>query len=220
MQSKAALGQGENMKYGFANLLLAVLAINTMTGVHAADTPTTATSDPSKAQQIATTVCAACHGPDGNSPASANPILAGQHTAYVATQLGHFKSGERKNAIMTPIAATLSPADMNNLAAYFANQKMKPQSAKDKALAQLGEKIYRGGNFATGAPACAACHGPNGAGIPIQYPRLAGQYVDYTVAQLKAFRAEERTNLAMNGVAAKLSDREIQAVAEYIAGLR
>ena len=208
------------MKYGLANALIAGLTVIAAISVCAADAPSAAKADPAKAQQIATTVCAACHGVDGNSPVSVNPTLAGQHAVYVANQLVHFKSGERKNAVMSAIASSLSPDDINNLAAHFAKQAIKPQSARDKTLAQLGEKIYRGGNFASGVPACAACHGPNGAGVPIQYPRLGGQYADYTVVQLKAFRSDERVNTVMNGVAAKLSDREIQAVAEYIAGLR
>jgi cytochrome c553 len=212
--------KGVSMKYRLAKALLAALTVIVATHVHAADAPPAAKTDPAKAQQIATTVCAACHGADGNSAVSVNPTLAGQHMVYVANQLVHFKSGERKNAVMAAIAASLSPDDINNLAAYFVKQAIKPQSASDKALAQLGEKLYRGGNFASGVPACAACHGPNGAGVPIQYPRLGGQYADYTVAQLKAFRSDERVNTVMNGVAAKLSDREIQSVAEYIAGLR
>jgi len=207
------------MRYGLASPLFAGFTVIAAISVPAADAPS-ARMDPAKGQQIATTVCAACHGADGNSPASVNPILAGQHAAYVGNQLAHFKSGERKNAAMSAMAASLSPDDVGNLAAYFAKQAIKPQSARDKALAQLGEKIYRAGNFASGVPACAACHGPTGAGIAIQYPRLGGQYSDYTALQLKAFRSEERVNTVMNGVAARLSDREIQAVAEYVAGLR
>ena len=208
------------MRYRLAEAVIASLAVIAAASVHAADAPPAGKTDPAKAQQLATTVCAACHGADGNSAVSINPTLAAQSADYVASQLSHFKSGERKNAVMSGIAATLAPDDINNLAAYFAKQALKPQSAKDKALAQLGEKIYRGGNFASGVPACAACHGPNGAGVPIQYPRLGGQHADYTMGQLKAFRSEERLNTVMNGVAAKLSDREIQGVAEYIAGLR
>jgi cytochrome c553 len=172
-----------------------------------------------KAQAIVTQVCAACHGADGNSIGAANPNLAGQHAQYITTQLTHFKSGVRKNAVMAGMAANLSDDDMKNLGAYFADKKAKPMSAKDPALAKLGEKIYRGGNAATGVPACAGCHAPNGIGIPAQYPRLSGQYADYTVAQLKAFNAGERTNVMMNGVAGRLNEKEMKAVAEYIAGL-
>jgi len=208
------------MKYGLAAVLIAGLTVVAATSIYAADAPSAAKRDPAKAQQLAATVCAACHGADGNSTVSINPTLAAQHADYVANQLVHFKSGERKNAVMSAIASSLAPDDINNLAAYFAKQAIKPQSARDKTLAQVGEKIYRGGNFASGVPACAACHGPNGAGVPIQYPRLGGQHADYTIGQLKAFRSEERVNTVMNGVATKLSDREIQGVAEYIAGLR
>ena len=179
-----------------------------------------AKADPAKAQQIVTTVCAACHGADGNSTAPANPSLAGQHLAYLETQLKNFKSGERKNALMSGMAANLTPEDMKNLAAYYAWQKLKPQSARDKALAEQGRQLYRGGNAASGVAACAGCHGPTGAGIPVQYPRLAGQYADYNLAQLKAFRAGERVNVAMQGIAARLTDQEMKAVSEYIAGLR
>jgi cytochrome c553 len=128
----------------------------------------------------------------------------------------------RKNAIMSGFAAALSPEDMNNLGAYFEAQKPKPQSAKDKTLAELGQKLYRGGNAATGVPACTACHGPTGAGIPAQFPRLTGQYAEYTYAQLKAYGSGERAagNAAiMGGVAAHLSDHEMRALAEYISGL-
>jgi cytochrome c553 len=121
------------------------------------------------------------------------------------------------------MVAPLSDADLKNVAAYYASQKLKPAAAKDKDLAALGQKIYRGGNSATGVAACAGCHGPAGAGVPSQYPRIAGQYSEYIEAQLKAFRAGARSNDPngmMRGVVARMSDREIQAVADYVAGLR
>lgn len=180
-------------------------------------------ADIEKGKQIAGQVCAACHGPDGNSPAAANPHLAGQHRAYVAKQLANFKSGERKNAIMAGFAAALSPQDMNALGAYFEKQAPKPEVAGDKALALQGERIYRGGIAERGVPACSGCHAPNGAGIPAQYPRLQGQFKEYTLAQLQAFRAGERANdpaQMMRMIAARLSDQEMRALAEYIAGLR
>lgn len=183
-----------------------------------------AKADPAKAQQIVSQVCVACHGADGVSLAPTNPHLAGQHAEYITKQLRDFKAGkDRKNAVMGGMVATLSDDDMRNLGAYYAATTPKPGAAKDAELAALGEKIYRGGIAATGVPACAACHGPTGAGIPAQYPRLAGQYTDYTAGQLKAFRGGERANdpnSMMRGVAARMSDREIQAVSEYVSGLR
>lgn len=184
--------------------------------------------DIAKGQQIASQVCAACHAADGNSPAAANPKLAGQIPEYLHRQLTNFKpqggkKAERENAVMAGMVAALSADDMRNVAAYYASQKLKPAAAKDKELAALGQKLYRGGNPAAGLPACAGCHGPAGAGMPVQYPRIAGQFPEYIDAQLKAFRSGARANDPngmMRGVAAKMSDREIQAVAEYAAGLR
>lgn len=184
--------------------------------------------DPAKGQGIAGQVCAACHAADGNSVLPANPKLAGQFPEYLHKQLANFKpaagkKAERDNAVMAGMVANLSDADMRDLAAYYASQKLKPETAKSKDLAAQGQKIYRGGNIATGVAACAGCHGPDGAGIPSQYPRIAGQYAEYIEAQLKAFKAGARANDAnamMRGVAAKMTDPEIKAVAEYVAGLR
>lgn len=184
--------------------------------------------DAAKAQQIVTTVCAACHGADGNSAIPVNPSLAGQHPEYTYKQLVNFKAqggkpAERVNPVMGGMVANLSEEDMKNLAAYFASQKAGPRAARDEKLVRQGEAIYRGGIAAKGVPACAACHAPNGAGMPAQFPRIAGQHADYTVMQLKAFRAGQRANdpaQMMRGAAAKMSDQEIAAVAEYIAGLR
>lgn len=179
--------------------------------------------DLAKAQQTATQVCAACHAADGNSASPANPVLAGQIADYTAKQLMNFKGGERKNAVMTGMAAGLSPADMKALGAYFAGQQAKPRAAKDAALVQQGQSIYRGGIPSKGVAACTSCHSPNGAGMPAQFPRLAGQYPEYTLAQLQAFRSGERANdpnKMMRMVAVKLTDQEMKAVAEYVAGLR
>lgn len=168
-----------------------------------------------------TAVCAACHGADGNSGSPANPKLAQQHPEYLVKQLQEFKSGKRANAIMQGFAATLSDDDMKNIAWWLASKKNKPGFAKDKELVALGERIYRGGIADRQIAACAGCHSPNGAGIPAQYPRLGGQHADYTVAQLVSFRDGARKNsLQMSQVAAKLNDREIKAVSDYIAGLR
>ncbi len=184
--------------------------------------------DPAKAQQIVTQVCAACHGADGNSAIPANPGLAGQHPEYTARQLADFKAqggkpAARPNAVMAGMVANLSAEDMNNLAVYFAAQKPKPRAARGPDLAKEGQGIYRGGILSKSVAACASCHAANGAGMPAQFPRLAGQHAEYTVAQLRAFRSGERandSNRMMRMVAARLTDREIAAVAEYIAGLR
>lgn len=165
--------------------------------------------------------CAACHGADGNSGVPANPKLAQQHPEYIMKQLADFKAGKRTNPIMQGMAAPLTDADIKNIGYWAASQKAKPGFAKDKALVALGEQIYRGGIQAKQVPACAGCHSPNGAGIPAQYPRLAGQHADYTAAQLTSFSNGTRQNgPMMMAIASKLSDREIKAVADYIAGLR
>jgi cytochrome c553 len=187
-----------------------------------------AKADSAKGQSIANKVCAACHGADGNSPTPANPKLAGQIPEYIQKQLGNFKSvpgkkAERENPIMGGMAAGLSAEDMRDVAAYFAAQLPKPGAAKHPETLALGRKIWRGGDPAKGVPACAACHGAAGAGLPAQYPRLAGQYPDYIEVQLKAFRAAERRNDAnkmMQSIASRMSDPEIRAVADYISGLR
>ena len=184
--------------------------------------------DLAKAQQIAESVCVACHGADGNSPTSANPILAGQSAAYLFKQLSEFKATESKpavrdNAIMAGMASTLSVEDMKGLALYFSQQKQKPSAATDAKLVATGQSLWRKGDFERGVPACAGCHGPTGAGVPDQYPRLSGQYAEYTALQLKAFRGEERANdpqQMMRTIADKLSDKHINALSDYIAGLR
>ena len=179
--------------------------------------------DPAKGQQLATQVCAGCHNADGNSDVPANPKLAGQHAEYITKQLENFKSQERPSAIMAAMVAPLSPEDMKNLGAYYAQQIPKPGAAKDKPLAEQGEKVYRGGNLETSMPACAACHSPNGVGIPPNYPRIAGQHSEYVLAQLRAFRTEERTkdpNNAMHMIASKMSEKEMRAVSEFVSGLR
>ena len=183
--------------------------------------PMAAKPDLVKGEASFTAVCAACHGADGNSGIPANPKLAQQHPEYLVKQLQEFKSGKRNNAIMKGFATTLSDDDMRNIAFWATSKKAKPGFAKDKELVTLGERIYRGGIADRQVAACAGCHSPNGAGIPAQYPRLGGQHADYTVAQLTAFRDGGRLNAPqMTGVAAKLNDREIKAVADYIAGLR
>jgi cytochrome c553 len=182
-----------------------------------------AEGDAAKGQAIAGQICAACHMPDGNSIIPQNPKLAGQHAEYISKQLASFKSGERKNAIMMGMASGLSPEDMQNVGAWFASQKTAALGAKDKALAEAGQKLYRGGKASASVPACSGCHSPSGAGIPAQYPRLAGQHQDYVLAQLKSFKAGERANgnaAQMMVIASRLSDQEMAAVAEYVASLK
>jgi cytochrome c553 len=201
-----------------ATLLLAAFALAPALG---ADAPAAAKPDLAKGQALATQVCAACHTVDGSRGSPANPILQGQHPEYLAKQLAEFKGGKRKNPVMQGFASALSEADMKNVAAFYATKQAKPGFAKDKELVQLGEQIYRGGIAAKQVPACAACHSPTGAGMPSQYPRLSGQHSDYTEAQLNGFRSGARANNAqMTAIAAKMSDREIKAVSDYIAGLR
>jgi cytochrome c553 len=184
--------------------------------------------DLAKAQQLVNTRCAACHGSDGNSAASANPSLAAQHAEYISLQLAHFKDGIRNNAVMASMVGDLTPEDMKALGAYFAQQKPKGTAAKDAALVAAGRKLYRGGNASTGVPACAACHTPTGVGIPARYPRLSGQYAEYTLAQLQAFKSGQRgmdkdgkdvNGRVMAQIAARMSEPEMRAVADYAAGL-
>ncbi|MES2957784.1 MAG: c-type cytochrome [Pseudomonadota bacterium] len=186
----------------------------------AASPPAATKPDLAKGQAISTQVCAACHTADGSRGSPANPIIAGQHPEYLVKQLQEFKSGKRNNAIMKGFASTLSDEDMKNVAAFYAGKGAKPGFAKNKDSVKLGEKIYRAGIADKAVPACAGCHSPNGAGIPAQYPRIGGQHGDYTEAQLVAFRGGARGNsVQMNSIAEKMSDREVKAVADYIAGL-
>ena len=218
------------MKLFVSSLLAAFLAMSTLS-VGAADAPAESAAKPDaakvakpdlvKGEALFTAVCAACHGADGNSGTPANPKLSQQHPEYLVKQLQEFKSGKRKNAIMAGFASALSEEDMKNIAYWAGSKKSKPGFAKDKELVALGERIYRGGVSDRQIPACAGCHSPTGAGIPAQYPRLAGQHAEYTTTQLTSFREGIRKNsLQMNQVAAKLNDREIRALADYVAGLR
>ncbi|HEY9094324.1 MAG TPA: c-type cytochrome [Hydrogenophaga sp.] len=205
------------------SLLCAIAAAATFSLSAHAETakPETAKPDLAKGSAAYSQVCVACHAADGNSTTPENPMLAAQHPEYLTKQLMEFKSGKRDNAIMKGFASALSDEDMNNIAHWLADQKPKNGFATDKDLVRLGERIYRGGIADRQIAACAGCHSPNGAGIPAQYPRLAGQHATYTVNQLNAFRSGARNNsVQMTGVAAKMNDREIKAVADYIAGLR
>jgi len=185
--------------------------------------------DLAKAKQISETVCAACHGADGNSAIPANPSLAGQGAEYISRQLENFKSGVRPNAIMQPMAATLTPADMVALGVFYSQQKPKLGAARDPQLVALGQSLFRGGDAATGVPACSGCHSPTGVGIPRNFPRLAGQHADYTFAQLKAFAtggrgadpgAKDTQGRIMVTIAQRMTEAQMKAVADYAAGLR
>jgi cytochrome c553 len=187
-------------------------------------------ADLAKGEATYNAACVGCHGADGNSAIPTNPKLAQQHPDYLVKQLQEFKSGKRANAIMMGMSAGLSDADMKNVAAWLGSKSSAANFAKEKDLVVLGERIYRGGVADRQIAACAGCHSPTGAGIPSQYPRLSGQHADYTMAQLNAFREHGNkgtgasvgrgNSVQMSGVAAKLNDREIKAVSDYIAGLR
>jgi cytochrome c553 len=210
------------MMKSVATLLTSLLLATAAASSYGAEGGAKAAAKPdlAKGQATATNVCAACHTNDGSRGSPANPIIQGQHPEYIVKQLEEFKDGKRTNPIMSGMAAPLSDVDMKNVAAFYASKTAKPGFAKNKDLVTLGEKIFRGGIADRMIPACAGCHSPTGAGIPAQYPRLAGQHADYTEAQLLAFRSGARKNSApMTGVAAKMNDREIKAVADYIAGL-
>ena len=208
---------------------LCVSAIAMSSLVHAEEAKISVKADPAKGETLFANgdasrnvvACVACHGAAGNSAIVQNPKLAGQHEAYIYKQLTNFKGPDRNNAIMTNIAKALTDDDMKNIAAYLDAQSVKPGAAKNKATVDLGKKIYRGGIAEKNVPACAACHGPNGAGIPGQFPRLGAQHQEYTLAQLTSFRAGTRKNSTqMTTISKRLSDDEMQAVSDYVAGLK
>ncbi|GAB2733018.1 c-type cytochrome [Melaminivora jejuensis] len=210
------------MKLLASLLTAAALAVPALSAV-AADAAPKAPAKPDLVQGETkySTVCVACHAEDGNSTIAANPKLAQQHPEYLVKQLQEFKSGKRADAVMQGFASMLSDDEMRNIAWWLASKPAKEGFAKDKDSVALGERIYRGGIQERGIAACAGCHSPNGAGIPAQYPRLSGQHADYTIKQLNDFRDAKRGNSAqMIDVAAKMNDREIRAVSDYISGLR
>ena len=212
------------MKLLASLLMAAALAVPAASALAAGETPApqkAAKPDLVKGEASYAAVCAACHAADGNSTIAANPKLAQQHPEYLLKQLQEFKAGKRADPIMQGMAAILSEDDMRNVSWWLASKQAKEGFAKDKDLVAMGERIYRGGIQDRNIAACAGCHSPNGSGIPAQYPRLSGQHADYTVKQLVDFRDGKRgNNVQMRDVAAKLNDREIKAVADYIAGLR
>ncbi len=191
-----------------------------------AEVPTTAAAPTyaerlDRGKQIASAVCLACHGLNGYSPISANPNIAGMPSEYIAKQLEHYKSGKRVNAIMQGMAANLTPADMQALGAYYFAQRGTTMAvARNKTLAERGQQIWRIGIAEAKVPACAGCHGATGNGIPGIYPKLAGQWPEYSHAQLKNYASGERKNAQMTAIASRLKDSDLLAVAEYMAGMR
>jgi cytochrome c553 len=182
--------------------------------------------DIAKGKAMAADTCAPCHNADGNSVIPTNPKLAGQSAGYIVKQLTDLakpagdKTG-RENPVMSGIASTLTPADRQNLAAWFSSQKATPASAANSEAAQAGQRLYRAGLPEKAVPACAGCHGPTGNGLPVRFPKIGGQHGEYIEAQLRAFRDGSRHNSEpMEQIAFRLSDPEIKALADFIAGLR
>lgn len=183
-------------------------------------------TDAKKGAALAQGLCAACHASDGNSVIPANPILAGQHYNYLKNQLNYFqvKEGEdrakRENAVMLGIASGLSSDDIDNLAAYYSQQKIKPSYASNLELAKVGEVVYKAGDDIRGIPSCSSCHGPRGLGVPGQFPRISGQHATYTASTLKSYKNGSRANnKQMMAISSRLTEAQINALAEYLAGL-
>ena len=182
-----------------------------------------AAGDPQAGESKAS-VCAACHGMDGNSQIAQWPKIAGQHADYIARQTRMVRDQQREVVQMYPIVMNLSDEDIDDIAAWYASQTVKPGVA-DEALVELGSTVYQGGNSESGVPACMACHGPTGSGIPAAgYPMLHGQHADYTADRLRRYRdgqanTDDPNSAVMVGVAANLTDDEIEAVSSYIEGL-
>ena len=209
------------------SLSIALLAMSSAT--FASEHAAPAKADPAKGEALyangdaarGIVACVSCHGTAGNSTISVNPKLAGQHEAYIAKQLDNFKGPDRNNPIMSTFANMMTAEDMKNVSSYLSAQKAKPGAAKNKEIVELGKQIYRAGIAEKSVPACAGCHSPNGAGIPAQFPRVAGQHQDYTVTQLTNFRTGTRKNsVQMTTISKRMSDDEIKAVADYVAGLK
>lgn len=180
-------------------------------------------SELASTKKIINNLCIACHAIDGNSAISANPKLSSQHSGYITKQLNNFKSGLRENAVMAGMVANLTETDMINLGRYFSEQVIVLSSANKNGVGSLGESIFRAGIKDKGVAACASCHGPAGHGIPDKYPRLNAQHSQYTLSQLNSFRLELRKNdpdAVMRTISQKLTEQEMQAVADYIQGLR
>ncbi|WP_395826790.1 c-type cytochrome [Collimonas sp.] len=211
------------------SLLVAVLAFCSVAYAAEEAKAVPVKADPAKGEALYTngdparniTACISCHGAAGASTITSNPKLGGQHAAYIHKQLSNFQGSDRSNPIMSPMAKLLTNDEMKNIAAYLDAQPAKPGAAKDAATLELGKKIYRAGIAEKSVPACAGCHSPNGAGIPNQFPRIGGQHQDYTVSQLINFRTGARKNgPMMTTISKRMSDDEMKAVADYIAGLK
>jgi cytochrome c553 len=213
-------------RVGWSRLLAAAAGLSLPLVVLAQEQAAVVKPDPKRGQEIASTICAACHGADGNSVLPANPKLTGQDPVYLVKQLNDYAKpadakDARVNSIMAGMVASISVPDRQHVAAYFASQPHKPGEARQRDLLDLGQRIYRAGIPAKGVPACSGCHSPNGAGVPVEYPRLGGQHAEYVETQLKAFRDGTRRNsVPMMQIAPRMSDKEMAAVADYVSGLR
>ena len=208
-------------------LVLFALLIPFIVNAQQVKTEAVYVGDVEKGKQVAGQICAACHAADGNSVIPTNPILAGQHSAYIEKQLHNFqvkndnKKAMRENAVMLGFASALDDKQISDLAAFYSKQIISPSYAKDEDLALAGETLYRAGDLKNGVPACGSCHGPKGSGIPDQYPRISGQHAEYTKATLLAFKKGMRANNSqMMTISSRMSDEQISAVSEYLAGLR
>lgn len=210
------------------SLLVATLAVSGFASA-AAPAPAAAKADPAKGASLYDTgdaarglpACVSCHGAGGNSTIAVNPRLSAQIANYTHKQLVDFTTPSRQNPVMTTYAKMLTEEEKRNVAAYLETQQAKPNAARNKDTLEMGKKIYRGGIAGTGVAACASCHGPAGGGVPAQFPRIAGQNTEYTVATLQAFKSGARANsVQMTTLAKRMSDEEMKAVADYIAGLK
>lgn len=209
------------------SLLVATLAVS---GFASAAAPAPAAkADPAKGASLYDTgdaarglpACVSCHGAGGNSTIAVNPRLSGQIGGYTHKQLVDFTTPARNNPVMSTYAKMMTDEEKRNVAAYLETQQAKPNAARNKDTLDLGKKIYRGGIAGTGVAACASCHGPAGGGVPAVFPRIAGQNTDYTVSTLMAFKSGARSNSPqMTTLAKRMSEEEIKAVADYIAGLK
>lgn len=212
------------------SLLVALLAVSATASAEDKKPaqPAAAKIDPAKGASLYTDgdnarglpACVSCHGAGGNSTIAVNPKLAGQHEGYLYKQLVNFTTADRQQPVMTTYAKMLTDEEKHNVSAWLVSQTPKPGAAKNKDTIELGKKIYRGGIAEKNVPACASCHGATGGGMPVQYPRLSGQHQDYTVAQLGLFKAGTRKSMEMATIAQRMSDEEMKAVADYVAGLK